>query len=180
MLRLILAASCVLAGCSAPQFVRCNVRCSLAGDCPRGYVCGADDFCHTDSEESCVPGGDDDASPVDDDATPPADAGIPGINCDEMFTGASGTVSSPNPYPHNFVHAWCIFPGGGPSTTLSFTSFSTEASLDLVSVYDADGDLVSTTSGTTAPAPATSTAFAITMTTDGSVASTGFTASWAP
>lgn len=180
MLRLVLAAWCAIAaGCSSPDFARCSVRCSPAGECPRGQVCGADDFCHTDADENCL-AADDDASPADDDATEGVDAGIPGIVCDETFTAASGSVSSPAPYPNDFVHAWCIFPAGGDATTLSFSAFSTEASLDVVSVYEADGTLVASASGNTPPPATTSTALAITMTTDSSVAQTGFTASWAP
>lgn len=98
--------------------------------------------------------------------------------CDETFTGAAGTVSSPNPYPNNFTKTWCIAPASGAAATLTFDSFSTEANYDFVEIRNANGAVLSKTSGTTKPPAATSTKLYVRLTTDGSQTSSGFVASW--
>jgi hypothetical protein len=103
------------------------------------------------------------------------------IQCDQTFTASSGTVTSPNfpnNYPNNFSRTYCIQPSGGAAATLTFTAFNTEAGFDFVRIRNASGTQLSNTSGTTAPAPATSTLIAITFTTDASVVRTGWSASW--
>jgi len=109
------------------------------------------------------------------------DGTTPPITCDETLTGETGTVSSPNfpaNYPNNFRRTYCIQPASGGTATLTFSAFNTEAGFDFVRIRDASGAQVSNTSGTTAPAPASSTQLAITFTSDGSVVATGWSASW--
>ena len=103
------------------------------------------------------------------------------IQCDQTFTTASGTVTSPNfpnNYPNNFSRTYCIQPSSGAATTLTFSAFNTESGFDFVRIRDASGAQLSNTSGTTAPPAATSTLIAITFTTDGSVVRSGWSASW--
>jgi Zn-dependent metalloprotease/subtilisin-like proprotein convertase family protein len=105
----------------------------------------------------------------------------PPIQCDETLTAESGTITSPNypnPYGNNYDNTWCIEPASGNPATLTFTAFNTEAGYDFVQIRDANGDEVSNTSGTTAPAPSTSTLLAVRFRTDGSVVATGWSASW--
>jgi Zn-dependent metalloprotease/subtilisin-like proprotein convertase family protein len=109
------------------------------------------------------------------------DGAVEPIQCDETLTDESGTVTSPNfpnNYPDNFRHTWCIQPASGSPATLSFDAFNTESGFDFVRIRDANGANLSNTSGTTAPAPATSTLVAITFSSDGSVNATGWSASW--
>lgn len=105
-------------------------------------------------------------------ATEPAPA------CDETLTGTSGTLSSANPYANSFARTWCIQPSNGAAATLTFSAFSTEANYDFVEIRNANTAVLSKTSGTTAPAAATSTKLYVKFTTDGSQTSTGWTASW--
>lgn len=103
------------------------------------------------------------------------------INCDETLTGESGTITSPNypqNYPNNVKHTWCIQPASGSPATLHFDAFDTEANYDFVRIRDANGTELSNTSGSTAPADASSTLIAVTFTSDTSVTKTGFSASW--
>jgi Zn-dependent metalloprotease/subtilisin-like proprotein convertase family protein len=103
------------------------------------------------------------------------------IVCDETLTGESGTLTSPNypeSYPNNFKRTWCIEPASGQPATLHFDDFDTETNFDFVRIRDANGVEVSNTSGTAAPADATSTLLAITFTSDTSVVRKGFSASW--
>jgi len=105
----------------------------------------------------------------------------PAPTCDETLTGASGTIQSPNypnQYGNNYTHTWCIQPASGAAATLSFDAFSTEANYDFVTITDANGTQLSKTSGTTKPANATSTKLVVKFTTDGSVTSTGWHASF--
>jgi len=103
------------------------------------------------------------------------------IQCDQTFTTASGTVTSPNfpnNYPNNFSRTYCIQPASGQATTLTFTAFNTESGFDFVRIRNAAGAQLSNTSGTTLPPPATSTLIAITFTSDESVVRSGWSASW--
>ena len=109
------------------------------------------------------------------------DGSAPPITCDETFTEDSGTVSSPNfpdNYGDNFSRTYCIQPASGAAATLHFDAFNTEANFDFVRVRDAAGTELSSTSGATAPADATSTLIAITFTSDQSVTAPGWSASW--
>lgn len=101
--------------------------------------------------------------------------------CDETLTAESGTLTSPNypnTYPNNFRRTWCIQPTSGAAATLHFTAFNTEANFDFVLIKNANGDVLSNTSGTVAPPDATSTIIAVKFTTDGSVTRPGFSATW--
>jgi Zn-dependent metalloprotease/subtilisin-like proprotein convertase family protein len=109
------------------------------------------------------------------------DGAVEPIICDETITAESGTLTSPNypnPYPDNFSHIWCIQPASGQPATLHFDAFNTESGYDFVTIKDANGAVLSTTSGTTAPADSTSTLLAIKFTSDGSVTATGWSAQW--
>ncbi|HTE55290.1 MAG TPA: M4 family metallopeptidase [Kofleriaceae bacterium] len=109
------------------------------------------------------------------------DGTTPPVQCDQTFTTASGTVTSPNfpnNYPNNFSRTYCIQPAGGASTTLTFSAFNTEANFDFVTIKNAAGTQLSRTSGTTLPPAATSTLIAITFTSDQSVVRSGWSASW--
>ena len=101
--------------------------------------------------------------------------------CDETLTGSSGTLVSPNhpnQYPNGFDRTWCIQPASGAAATLTFSVFDTEQGYDFVQIRNANGAVLSTTSGTTKPAEATSTKIYVRFTSDGSVTRTGFSASW--
>jgi len=109
------------------------------------------------------------------------DGAVEPIICDETLTAENGTLTSPNypnPYPDNFSHIWCIQPTSGQPATLHFDAFNTESGYDFVTIKDANGAVLSTTSGTTAPADSTSTLLAVKFTSDGSVTATGWTATW--
>jgi vibriolysin len=101
--------------------------------------------------------------------------------CDQTFTAASGTLTSPNypnQYPNNYRRTWCIQPAGGAAATLHFTAFATEAGFDFVEIKNATGIVQSRTAGNTAPADVTSTLIAVKFTSDPSVTGTGFSATW--
>ena len=103
------------------------------------------------------------------------------INCDETITDESGTLTSPNypsNYPNSYSHTWCIVPASGGAATLHFDAFATEQNYDFVQIRDANGQELSNTSGSTAPADATSTEIVVKFTSDGSVNATGWSASW--
>jgi Zn-dependent metalloprotease/subtilisin-like proprotein convertase family protein len=105
----------------------------------------------------------------------------PPPTCDETLTGESGTIQSPNypnQYGNNYTHTWCIQPASGTAATLKFDAFSTEANYDFVTIVNANGTQLSKTSGTTKPADATSTKLSVKFTSDGSVTSTGWKATW--
>jgi subtilisin family serine protease len=107
---------------------------------------------------------------------------VPPVGCDETLTASSGTLQSPSfpaPYPNSFARTWCIRPASGAPATLTFGSFNTEANFDFVRITDGNtGQLISSTSGTTAPPPATSSFLKVRFTTDGSVTRPGWQASW--
>jgi subtilisin family serine protease len=107
---------------------------------------------------------------------------VPPVGCDETLTAAGGTLQSPSfpaPYPNDFARTWCIRPASGAPATLTFRSFDTEASFDFVRITDGTtGQLLASTSGTTAPPPATSSFLKVRFTTDGSVTRPGWQASW--
>jgi Zn-dependent metalloprotease len=105
----------------------------------------------------------------------------PPPTCDETITTASGTITSPNfpnNYPNNFARTICIDPPGDTAATLTFSAFNTEANYDFVTITNAAGEQLSRTSGTTAPAAATSTFLSVRFTSDQSVVRTGWSASW--
>lgn len=109
------------------------------------------------------------------------DGAVEPIICDETLTAENGTLTSPNypnPYPDNFSHIWCIQPASGQPAVLHFDAFNTESGYDFVLIKDANGAILSNTSGTTAPADSTSTLLAVKFTTDGSVTATGWSAQW--
>jgi Zn-dependent metalloprotease/subtilisin-like proprotein convertase family protein len=101
--------------------------------------------------------------------------------CDVVLTDDSGTLASPNypnDYPNGVDTTWCIQPLSGNAATLTFTAFNTESGYDFVEIRDAEGAVLSNTSGTTAPPDATSTALEVHFTSDSSVTRTGFQATW--
>lgn len=103
----------------------------------------------------------------------------PPPTCDQTFTAASGTFTSPNypnNYPNNYSKTWCI--DTGSMATLTFNDFNTEAGYDFVTIRDANAAVVSTTAGTTAPADVTSMKIYVTFASDQSVTRPGFQASW--
>ena len=109
------------------------------------------------------------------------DGSVEPIICDETLTAENGTLTSPNypnPYPDNFSHIWCIQPASGQPATLHFDAFNTESGYDFVTIKDANGDQLSSTSGSVAPPDATSTILAIKFTSDGSVVANGWSATW--
>jgi subtilisin family serine protease len=107
---------------------------------------------------------------------------LPPVGCDETLTASGGTLQSPSfpaPYPNNFARTWCIRPVDGAPATLTFPSFDIEASFDFVRITDGiTGQLLSSTSGTTAPPPATSSFLKVRFTTDSSVTRPGWQAAW--
>ena len=109
------------------------------------------------------------------------DGSVEPIICDETLTDESGTLTSPNypnPYPDNFSHIWCIQPASGQPATLHFDAFNTESGYDFVTIKDANGTQLSSTSGAVPPPDATSTILAIKFTSDGSVVANGWSATW--
>jgi Zn-dependent metalloprotease len=104
----------------------------------------------------------------------------PPPSCDETLTAANGTLTSPNypgQYPNNYTRTWCIRPGA--STTLTFSAFNTESGYDFVSITDGNsGRVLANTSGTTAPGAQSGDFLIVKFTTDSSVTSTGWSASW--
>jgi hypothetical protein len=64
---LLLAAVAVIAaaGCYSPALVDCTILCGAGGACPSGTACGADNYCHVDSADSCFLRPDAPASPID-------------------------------------------------------------------------------------------------------------------
>jgi len=116
-----------------------------------------------------------------------ADVGVacagtqPPPTCDETLTTDSGEIASPNfpnSYPENYSHTICIKPASGNPAVLHFTDFNTEVNNDVVTIHDATGAVVSTTSGTTPPGDTTSTVIAVTFVTDGNVDASGWHATW--
>jgi Zn-dependent metalloprotease/subtilisin-like proprotein convertase family protein len=110
------------------------------------------------------------------------DGAVEPIVCDETLTAAQGVLTSPNypnAYPNNYRRTWCIQPTGGASATLTFTNFATELNYDFVSIKNGvTGAVLSTTSGSVAPPPATSSWLVVKFTTDSLVTASGWRAEW--
>jgi pseudolysin/vibriolysin len=108
-------------------------------------------------------------------------AAAPPPKCDETFTTATGSVTSPN-YPSNYPDSskktFCIAPTGGGTVTLKFDDFETEDGYDFVDVLGANAEQLSHTSGTTKPADASAAKLYVKFTSDSSVDKKGFKASW--
>lgn len=101
--------------------------------------------------------------------------------CDETFTTATGTLTSPNypsNYGDNFSKTWCIDAPKGSKIKLAFSDFATESGYDFVTVADSTGAALSKKSGTAAPATASSQRIYVTFTSDESVVMKGWKASW--
>jgi Zn-dependent metalloprotease len=101
--------------------------------------------------------------------------------CDQILTGATGTLTSPN-YPSNygdrFSKVWCVDAAPGKTVTLSFQDFATESGYDFVTVSDKAGTVLSKKSGTSAPPAATSSRIYVKFTSDEYVTARGWKASW--
>ncbi|MEJ7599042.1 MAG: M4 family metallopeptidase [Kofleriaceae bacterium] len=110
------------------------------------------------------------------------DGAVEPLICDDTFTTETGTVTSPNypaNYPDNFKRTYCIIPASGNPATVTFTAFNTEAGWDFVTVKDGEtGEVLSTTSGTTPPPPATAKIVSIKFTSDVTITAPGWSASW--
>lgn len=110
------------------------------------------------------------------------DGDVEPLICDETLTTASGTITSPNypsNYPDDYSHIWCIDPPGTQQATLVFDAFFTEDGYDFVEIKNGvTGAVLSTTSGSTAPADATARIVVVKFTTDQSVNESGWTAHW--
>jgi vibriolysin len=109
------------------------------------------------------------------------DGRVEPLICDETITAESGEITSPNfpsEYPDNHKKTTCIIPASGSATTLHFTNFDTEAGYDFVVLKDGMGNVLSTTSGTTAPEDVTGTTIVVKFTSDGSVVRPGWRAVW--
>lgn len=130
------AAFAAAGGCSV-QLAECNVQCGEGRSCPRGSVCGADDFCYEGSEVGdvalCSERGRDaaaiDATDDDDAGPPPACAGEtdPVVRIDEpALTGSTSSathdfqpscIAATPPSGNEIAHA-LTFPGTLTSLTL--------------------------------------------------------------
>lgn len=110
------------------------------------------------------------------------DGEVEPVNCDETFDTDSGELTSPNfpsEYPANFSRTYCIKPASGAAATLTFPVFNTEQGFDFVTVRDGTlGTVLSNTSGSTPPPPATSAFLVIKFTSDSIVQATGWRAVW--
>ena len=110
------------------------------------------------------------------------DGAVEPLICDDTFTTDHGEVTSPNHpanYPDNFKRTYCVMPSSGTAATVSFPVFNTEEGWDFVTVKDGvTGEVLSTTSGTTPPAAATSTIVVIKFTSDSIINATGWKATW--
>jgi subtilisin family serine protease len=102
--------------------------------------------------------------------------------CDERFTTTEGMFQSPNYpdlYPVSYERTWCIQPANGYDATLVFDPFNTEQGYDYVQITDGNtGVVLSNTSGTVPPPPATSSFLIVRFTSDYIIARTGFQATW--
>ena len=110
------------------------------------------------------------------------DGAVEPLICDDTFTTDHGEVTSPNypaNYPDSFKRTYCVMPASGTAATVTFPVFNTEAGWDFVTVKDGvTGEVLSTTSGSTPPAPATSTIVVIKFTSDSIINATGWQATW--
>jgi uncharacterized protein (TIGR03382 family) len=106
----------------------------------------------------------------------------PPINCDEEFTTAFGTVTSPNfpdNYPNDADVTSCINPGF--PVNLSFTDFLLETNFDFLTIFDGNtGEVFGTFTGTDTPPDIESSFLVLRFTSDFSVTRTGFSADWVP
>lgn len=101
-------------------------------------------------------------------------------NCNGVFSDGSGSTN----YSNNMNCTWLIAPSGATSITLTFTSFNTEAGYDFVRVYNGSNALapsLGTFSGTTIPAPVSSTggSMFVSFTSDQFVVGSGWSANYA-
>lgn len=109
------------------------------------------------------------------------DGAVEPLQCDETLTGDSGTFTSPGypqAYGNNIDKTWCIQPANGQPATLEFDAFDLENNYDFVEIEDANGGLVSKSTGNSLPGAVTSTLIAVKMTSDASVTKGGFSAKW--
>ena len=101
---------------------------------------------------------------------------------DELLTAASGTLTSPNfpsNYPHNYKHTWAIDPPGEAPVTLAFSSFQVLGTVsDALEIRDGAGNLLSRTTSSVLPPPATATRLLVTFATSPSGSASGWSASW--
>lgn len=102
------------------------------------------------------------------------------ITCTGYHRDSGGSGSN---YANNENFLFNIVPTGATSVTLKFTGFNTEASYDLLKVYDninGTGTLLATLSGTSLPSAITSSTgkMSLRFTSDASVVSSGWTATW--
>ncbi|HEU0032913.1 MAG TPA: hypothetical protein VFQ53_19915 [Kofleriaceae bacterium] len=81
MFRLVVLVSLVAAGCYAPEFETCRVRCAQNAEpsCPEGQFCLADNFCHASEGEDACP------------CLPKTCDEVPGT-CGEISDGCNGTL----------------------------------------------------------------------------------------
>ena len=112
-------------------------------------------------------------------------------SCKGFVVGAS--IVHDHGYTNNEDCAWSVLCPGSPAetaVTLRFSAFDTESGYDFVRVYNGASSaarLLATDSGSTSPAPVSSTStedtavstMFVEFTTDGSDTSTGFTANFA-
>lgn len=107
-------------------------------------------------------------------------------NAYTTFTNRFGTFSDRecgSSYHDNIDCSWTINPNNVNNITLTFTSFSTEPNYDYVTIYDGfttNSPILGTFSGDTIPNSVTSSsnAMLVVFHTDGSVTSSGWTASY--
>jgi len=101
--------------------------------------------------------------------------------CDETITAEHGTITSPNfpnEYPENVTHTTCVIPASGSAATLHFTAFDVENGFDFVTIKDGEGNVLSTSTGTTAPPDATGSTIVVKFTSDFIINRPGWSASW--
>lgn len=113
---------------------------------------------------------------------------LPSGNCSGLttFTGASGTLSDGSgeaDYQNNMNCRFLIQPANASAITLSFTSFETETTNDVVKIYDGPSEsfpMLGSFSGNNLPPVITSTsgAMLIVFTTDFSIVKKGWTATY--
>jgi Zn-dependent metalloprotease len=101
--------------------------------------------------------------------------------CDETITADHGEISSPNfpaDYPENVKHTTCIIPASGNAATLHFTDFNIENGFDFLTIKDGEGNVISTSTGTTAPADFTGSTIVVKFTSDFIIGAPGWRATW--
>jgi hypothetical protein len=113
---------------------------------------------------------------------------VEGTGCSgsTVFTELSNNISDgsgTNNYTNNSSCDWTISPPDAASITLSFSSFNTESTNDVVSVYDGTdtgGTLLGSFSGSSTPVDVTATSgnMYIEFTSNGSVTAAGWSASY--